>query len=145
MNYFALNPMKKAIYFSNSYLSCCSRRHFEDEKMIRVQGPGTLSLVRQLDPVLNKKNIPLFSSFSKQSDYCYSWVFVSFVGNNTLKKTRLDIFVAPWLLTWLSICSSAPMPFNILPFLSPFKRRFCFPVTYWWPWVPPLPCLAESV
>lgn len=124
MNYFALNPMKKAIYFSNSYLSCCSRRHFEDEKMIRVQGPGTLSLVRQLDPVLNRKNIPLFSSFSKQSDYCYSWVFVYFVGNNTLKKTRLDIFVAPWLLTWLSICSSAPMPLIFCPFWTHSKGGF---------------------
>lgn len=124
MNYFALNPMKKAIYFSNSYLSCCSRRHFEDEKMIRVQGPGTLSLVRQLDPGLNKKSIPLFSSFSKQSDYCYSWVFVSFVGNNTLKKTRLDIFVAPWLLTWLSICSSAPMPLIFCPFWAHSKGGF---------------------
>ena len=60
MNYFALNPMKKAIYFSNSYLSCCSRRHFEDEKMIRVQGPGTFSLDRQLDPGLNKKVSPCF-------------------------------------------------------------------------------------
>ena len=120
MNYFALNPMKKAIYFSNSYLSCCSRRHFEDEKMIRVQGPGTLSLVRQLDPVLNRKNIPLFSSFSKQSDYCYSWVFVYFVGNNTLKKTRLNIFVAPWLF-----CSSAPLcPYSAL--FEPIQKEVLF-------------------